>query len=145
LFVSANGPSMLQSCGKSTLRQAESSQEFCAAPGGSPLKKNQPASKSVRGAAGFSTGGGGSFRDVSFALPGTAKSKNVKARAANEQAEMVFIGYLPRSIRQKPLRGKSPELWMRPLYFKSRANRLTRAGRRAGCKPLISIAQSVRR
>src|SRR6476620_6234697 len=43
-LVLSNGPSMLQSCGTSSLRHAESLNEGFSAPETSPLKKSQPAS-----------------------------------------------------------------------------------------------------
>src|SRR6185312_13951820 len=47
LFVAANGPAMLQSCGKSTRRQFESSKSFASAPAGSPCKNSQPLSNGL--------------------------------------------------------------------------------------------------
>ena len=44
-FDAANGPSMLQSCGTSTVRHFESSKAAASAPGASPLQKRQSASK----------------------------------------------------------------------------------------------------
>src|ERR1017187_2715841 len=46
--VVAKGPSTLQSCGKSRLRQLVSAKPGCCAPGASPLKNFQPKSKESR-------------------------------------------------------------------------------------------------
>src|ERR1035441_639608 len=44
----ANGPSMLQSCGRSRPRQLAAANAGCCAPGASPLKNHQPRSKDSR-------------------------------------------------------------------------------------------------
>src|SRR5712664_2320814 len=56
LFLS-KGPSMLQSCGTSSLRHATSSKSGCSAPVGSPLRKSQSESKEETMRAGASAVG----------------------------------------------------------------------------------------
>src|ERR1019366_7600703 len=65
-FVSAKGPSMLQSCGRLSLRHAASAKLFCSAPGASPFRNRQSPSndKTVRAPAVETGGAAGTPADV---------------------------------------------------------------------------------